>query len=121
MNDMGKILHGLAQRTADGKLKWRRTVKDTEFVTAIDKIAVAVRELDKGTAVTPARYQLEIFGEEGSTAEVVETPDEFKRLPGGTTPTDDPSRQLEHLYVLARRSALNTQATLDKLAKALEA
>ena len=121
MNDLGKILRGLAQRTTDGKLKWRRTVKDTEFVTAIDKIAVAVRELDKGTAVTPARYQLEIFGEEGSTAEVVETPAQFDRLLGDTTPTTNLSRQLERLYVLARRSALNTEATLEKLAKALEA
>ena len=120
MNEIGKILHGLAQRTDDGKLKWRRTVKDTEFVAAIDTIAVAIRQLGKGAIGIPGRYQLEIFNEEGSTAEVVETPEKLGRPVGDTAATSDQSRQLEHLYVLARRSALNTQATLDRLVKALE-
>ena len=120
MNEMGKILHGLAQRTDDGKLKWRRTVKDTEFVAAIDTIAITIRQLGKGAVGFPGRYQIEIYNEEGSTAEIVETPDEFGLLLGDTTATADQSRQLEHLYVLARRSALNTQATLDRLVKALE-
>lgn len=120
MNEMGKILHGLAQRTDDGKLKWRSTVKDTEFVAAIDTIAVVVRQLNKGAVGIPGRYQLEIYNEEGSTAEVVETPGKPGRPVDDTAATADQSRQMEHLYVLARRSALNTQATLEKLAKALE-
>ena len=119
MNEMGKILDGLTQRTDAGKLKWRRTVRDTDFVAAIDTIAVVVRQLHKGTLDIPARYQIEIYNEAGATAEVLETPTKSGRPVGDTTLTPEQSRQVEHLYVLARRSGLNTQATLDKLVKAL--
>ena len=62
MNELDKILEGLVQRTADGKLKWNRTVEDRQFVTSIDAISVALRELSGAHFTTPARHRLEILG-----------------------------------------------------------
>lgn len=119
MNELNQILAGLTQRTAAGSLKWKRTMASHEFVTSIDAISVVVRRLDEGSLTAIARYQLEILNDEGSTVEVLESNDVLGNIPDDRCATDEQALQLERLYVLARRSALNTQATLEKLAKAL--
>ena len=103
MIELGPILEGLIQRTTEGKLKWSRTVPHDRFVTSVDAIAIVI-QVDLG-----GRYSLEILNEAGETAESLEYLDT----------TDEQNRQLARLFVLARRSALNTEATLQKLAKAL--
>ena len=103
MIELGPILEGLIQRTTEGKLKWSRTVPHDRFVTSVDTIAVVI-QVDLG-----GRYSLEILNEAGETAESLEYRDA----------TAEQGLQLGRLFVLARRSALNTEATLQKLAKAL--
>ena len=120
MSDLDKILEGLVRRTDDGKLKWRRSVASNEFVTSIDTISVVIRDLSKSSIFGSGRHQLAILDDRGDAVEVLETDDAFKPVPSAQRPTPDQVTQLAHLYELARRSALNTQATLEKLAKALE-
>ena len=121
MSEMDQILEGLIRQTDDGKLRWRPSVTKDTFVTSVDAIAVVVRELSTGKYFAPARHQLEIFNDEGHTAEVLETSYKFAAVPNESDAAHEQALRLRHLHQLARRSALNTQATLAKLAKALEA
>ena len=120
MNQLDKILEGLVRRTADGKLQWKRTVADNEFVTSVDAIGIVVRELGRNSLGFPHRRQLEITDVNGATVEVMETSGGMVRAPNDRRESDERARQLKELYQMARRSALDTQATLEKLAKALE-
>ena len=104
MIELGPILEGLIERTTEGKLKWSRTVPHDRFVTSVDAISIVVQE-SLGTS-----YILEILNEGGETVETLDN-----RLA-----TTEQRAQVERLFVLARRSALNSELTLQKLAKALE-
>ena len=120
MNELEKILEGLVRRTNDGKLQWKRTVADNEFVTSVDAIGIVVRELGRNSLGFPLRRQLEIADENGATVEVIETGGGMVGVPNDRRESDERARQLKQLYEMARRSALNTQATLEKLAKFLD-
>ena len=107
MIGLGQILTGLVQRTAEGKLKWNRSVSVDRFVTSLDAISIVVMET---TGFHGVIYSLDILDEMGQTIET---------LSYGDT-TEEQDRELERLFVLARRSAHNIDVTLEKLAKALE-
>ena len=104
MIELSPILEGLIQRTTEGKLKWSRTVPHDRFVTSVDAIAIVI-QVDSGD-----HYSLEILNEDGETVESLNYRDT----------TGEQDEQLARLYVLARRLALNSDATLQKLAKSLE-
>jgi hypothetical protein len=106
MIELSQILSGLVQRTAEGKLKWTRSVQNGRFVASVDAISVTVSE----DADFSFRYRLNILDESGETVESLRYEDT----------TSEQDEQLARLYVLARRSALNINATLEKLAKGLE-
>jgi hypothetical protein len=113
MNELDRILDGLIQRTFDGKLKWSRAVSDDQFATSVDTISVLIGKssrLQRGVADQP---RLEIYNERGDLAEVMQ----FDRPSTGEM---GQIQRLNQLHGLARRSALDTQTTLEKLAKALE-
>ena len=114
MIELGQILAGLVQRTAEGKLKWRRTVQDDRFVTSVDAISIVIVELhgyfDADLNLAPTTHRLDIYDESG---EIVES---F----GDQDTNEEEDKQLARLYVLARRSALNIDSTLEKIAKALD-
>lgn len=112
MSELDHILERLIQRTADGRLKWRKAVQDDQFVTSVDTISVVIRDLRGATGYTSLGHRMEIMNENGETVEVLDV---------NSRPTVEQDEQLERLFTLARRSALNTQATLEKLAKALGA
>ena len=121
MSDWDKILSGLVRRTNDGKLGWSRSITDNEFVTSIETISVVVRDTSKGAIFGSGRYQLAILDDEDEAVAVLEVNDTLRLVPDDRDATPEQASQLAHLFELARRSALNTQATLEKLAKALEA
>ena len=117
-----QILEGLIRRTDAAKLRWLSSVEDDAFLASVDAITVVVTELSKGGFGSHfARYQLQILNDNGDTVAVVETNDEFGMVPEDRRATLKQTHQMNRLHQLARRSALNTQATLEKLAKALEA
>ena len=103
MTELGQILEGLVQRTTEGKLKWSRGVETDRFVASVDAISIVIAETRRLT------HRLDILDESGQTVESLDYRDT----------TREQNEQLARLYVLARRSALNTEATLQKLAKAL--
>ena len=111
MIDLDQILERLIQRTGDGKLKWSPTVGRDQFVTSVDTISVVVCEIVTRGNFPITSYRLDIFNEAGDTIEVLRSTNEGSKR----------TQRLEHLHTLARRSALDTQSTLEKLAKALEA
>lgn len=110
MIELDQILDGLIQRTTDGKLNWRSSIHDDQFVASVDAISVVVRESPGRGIDADPNYRFEILDENGRTVEVLYS----------STVTAQQDRQLEQLFTLARRSALNTDAVLQKLAAALE-
>ena len=107
MIELDQILTGLVLRTAEGKVKWTRTVQDNRLATSVGAISVVIMQ-DSDPPIV--RYTLDILDESG---EIVES----LTYQETTTEQDD---ELARLYVLARRSALNVDATLERLAKALD-
>lgn len=104
MIELGQILSGLVQRTAEGKLKWTGAVEDGRFVTLVDAISVTIAE--DGSFY----YRLDILDESGEAVESF----------GSRDTTDKEDEELARLYVLARRSAHDVDSILEKLAKGLE-
>ena len=121
MNEIDKIVAGLVRRTEDGNLRWRHSVERNEFVTSVDAIGVVVRGSSKGALLVPSFDRLAILDERGLTIQVIATDTGYDRTQGDTLATDEQTRQLRRLYDLARRHALDPDATLEKLVKALEA
>ena len=108
MIGLDHILDGLIRRTTDGTLKWRRSVRDNQFVASVDAISVVIQESDQGRIYPD--YRLEILDESGQTVEVLHHDNS----------TEEQDGQMERLFVLARRSALNIDSVLQKLAESLE-
>ena len=108
MIELGQILDGLIRRTTDGKLKWRPSVREDQFVASVDAISIVIQELPSRGA--DLNYRLEILDENGRTVEVL-------HYDNSSTEQD---KQMENLFILARRSALNIDSVLQKLAEALE-
>ena len=106
MIELDQILTGLVQRTEEGRLKWSRSPHDDQFVTSVETISIVIIEFD----ARDNNYRLDIHDETGQTVESLGYQD--------TSPEQD--RTLARLYVLARRSAFDIDATLEKLAKGLE-
>lgn len=104
MIELGQILSGLVQRTAEGKLKWTKSVQNGRYIASVDVISVTITE------ERPLRYRLDILDESGETVESL----------GYNDTTEEQDEELERLYVLARRSAHDLDSVLEKLAKGLE-
>ncbi len=107
MIELGQIVSGLVQRTAEGKLKWTRSVQDGRFVASVDAISITIGEEEGRFS---SGYRLDILDETGATVESL-------RYDETTTEQDE---ELARLYVLARRSAYDIDSLLEKLAKGLE-
>ena len=80
------------------------------FVASVDVISVAIVDTGWVPEASYQTYRLDILDEFGDLVESLGYQD--------TTGAQD--RQLARLYVLARRSALNVDSVLEKLAKGLE-
>ena len=109
MIGLEQVLTGLVRRTTEGKLRWSRTIQDDRFATSVDAISVVIVQ----TLVDPYRgneYRLDIVDESGEVVESL----------GPEDTTVEQYGELERLFVLARRSALNIDSILQKLAEALE-
>lgn len=104
MIELGQILSGLVQRTAEGKLKWTGAAEDGQFVASVDAISVTIAQ--DGDFF----HRLDILDESGEIVESL----------GYQDTSDGQDEELERLYVLARRSAHDVNSVLEKLAKGLE-
>ena len=104
MIELGQILDGLIQRTTEGKLKWSRAVQNGKYTAAVDAISVEIVE------IADPSYRLDILDESGEIVESLNYQE--------TTIEQD--QQLVRLYMLARRSALDIDSVLEKLAKGLQ-
>ena len=104
MIELGQILSGMVQRTADGKLKWARSDEDGRFVVSVNAISVTIAQDGEFF------HRLDILDESG---EIVES-----YVYNDTSTAEDD--ELARLYVLARRSAHDVESVLEKLAKGLE-
>ena len=121
MTDMDKIMDGLIRRTEDGTLKWDTGETSDEFVVRVDPILVRLRRFEPDDFATEDRYRLDILDHRDATVAALETNDPFGFVPNERRATDEQARRLDRLFVLVRRSVLNTQAVLEKLADALGA
>ena len=108
MINLSQILDGLVRRTDEGRLNWSRAVQEGRFVTSVDAISVVISEIRLSGSDT--RYRLDILDESGQTVESLTYDDSNL----------EQDEQMAHLYVLARRAALNIDSTLEKLARGLD-
>ena len=106
MTNLSQILTGVVQRTEEGKLKWSLGAENDEFVASVDAISIVINATGRARNV----HRLDILDESGETVDSLDY----------NTTTTEQNRELARLYILARRSALDVEATLEKLAKALE-
>jgi hypothetical protein len=120
MSNIARVLEGLINRTHEGKLQWQTTADPDRFLAAVDMIAVVISRLSTGLLLADERYRLEILNDEGTTVEVLETDDAFEMVPSERLPTAEQAQKLIRLFTLARRSDLDTEATLEKLANSLD-
>ena len=107
MIELDQILEGLVQRTTEGKLKWRRGVREGQYVTSVDAISIVVMNDE---FLEPLGYRLEILEESGKTVESLRN----------RHSTAEQGQQLERLHLEAHRSARESDPVLEKLARALE-
>lgn len=116
MSKMSVILKGLVDRTEEGKLTWTSSVSSDEFITSVDTISVVVKSIEN---ILGEMHRLEIQDDKGLTVEVLQTPDRTDPIKRDSDATPEQSQELKRLFVLARRSALDTDSTLEKLANSL--
>ena len=120
MSRMDDILTSLVTRTDEGKLKWKPSVDSETFLTSVDTIGIVVMQIGRNFPLKDERHRLEILNDEGMTVEVLETGDDFGLVPTESLATGEQARNLDRLFTLARCSALESDATLEKLARNLE-
>ena len=121
MTRIDDILLSLIKRTEEKKLKWRTSVDSQVFISAVDTIGIVVRRIGRRNyPVNEEPHQLEILNDEGLTVEVLETGDDFGPVPPERLATGEQTKNLSCLYTLARSSALESDLTLEKLARNLE-
>lgn len=121
MTSMDQIIDRLIQRTEDGTLEWESSNNGDALAVSVDTFSVKLKWLEPDGFPVWERYRLTILNDDGSTVRVLETDDEFGFVSRGRVATPEQAKQMELLFAVARRSVLNVQATLDQLAKALEA
>ena len=117
MNRMSDILDGLINRTEEEKLTWKTSIDENSFITSVDTIGIIVRSLGSGWS---ERHRIEIQNDQGLTVQVLQTP--YYDVDGTETQDDatkEQAEELSRLFALARRSALKTDLTLEKLADSL--
>ena len=120
MDNMERVLKGLLKRTEEGKLKWRTTVDENRFLASVDTIAVAVQRVGPGVKMGSDRFKFEVVNDEGITVESLESQDKYGLVPSERGATTEQEKDIDRLFTLARRSALDSDATLEKLANTLE-
>ncbi len=116
MIELGQVLEGLVQRTEEGKLKWWPSMGSDRYVTSVGAISIAIEGTDPpsvgvlGQVLSNCR--LEILDEAGEIVESLSSLDT----------SDDHSRLMARLHILARRSAKNIDinSVLSRLAEGLE-
>lgn len=120
MDSMGRILKGLLRQTEEGKLQWRTSADGKGFVAAVDAIAVSISSVGLTLLGNSERLRLEVVNEKGITVEALEFADISAFVPQEQRATNEQVGDLKRLFTLARRSALDTNSTLQKLAESLE-
>ena len=108
------ILKKLIERTQEGKIRWSETADPDVFIATVDTIGVIVKRMNWGRSGFES-FKVEILNREGRIAEDLTIDDV-------TTADYNPLGDLiEQLHTLARRSALDAEATLDDLVQELDA
>ena len=113
-------MRGLINRTEEGKLNWQTSVNDDVFFASVDTTGVTIRSLGVEMIVGPERHRLEVLNDNGVTAVVLETPDNYGLVPPENIATAEQAQDMNRLFVLARKSALNIDSTLEKLVTDLD-
>ena len=121
MSVITQVLTGLVNLTDEGKLKWRSTWDLNVFLATVDLIGVIIKPTGGSASNGQREYALEILNNEGVIAEVLATDKDYASNIGARSITDEQRELIIRLFLLARRSALNTEATLSELANGLEA
>ena len=120
MSDINDVLLGLGRRTEESELTWDRTTNPDEFVAAVGDFAITIARVATAGLLSSERFLLQIMDDEGTTVESLESVGGPIHVPSERRATDNQSRLLNELFLLARRSALDVPTALAKIMDRLE-
>ena len=118
MDKMTGILTKLIEKSRDGKITWRDTADKQTFLTMLGETGVSIG-FNNATGV----YELQILDNRGRVIESVSVgyPSLVTNLNLTGPEKVMVAKTLRDLHEIARRSALNIDATLDEIASHLDA
>ena len=119
MIDINDVLNALVTRTAESELSWSRSANTDEFLAVVGENVITIHRVVTSALTSVESFRLRILDDEDSTVESLESSSAFGHIPTERRATEDQSRQLIQLFLLARRSALDVPTTLAKILDAL--
>ena len=115
MSDINNILERLIRRTTDSELTWARSTNPDEFVVAVGDFAITISRVATPGLLSSERFLLQIVDDEGSTVESLESSGRHIHIPSERRATPGQGRQLNEIFLSARRSALDVPTSLAKI------
>ena len=117
MDKMTEIMTKLIEKSRDGKITWRDTAGKQKFLTMLGETGVAI-DHDSVTGV----YELQVVDNRGRVIESVSSGyGAYEISLREASRRKEMIENMKDLHEIARRSALNIDATLDKLSIHLDA
>lgn len=111
-----KLIQLLTEKTDDKKLKWEITADSNKYLTSLPEYNVIVTEEIAGYKLTITDRWDDLI-EEVWDEDLEETELES---PIATALRKNPHEQMKILFILARRSARNTDEAIDEIISTLE-
>ena len=114
------LVGALLQKTGEGKVSWKPTVNDGEFLAGFKRYVVSIRQDSLRFEGEPSQehlIELSLLNRAGKVME--EWASSAQGSISGPSLSDD-YEYLYELFKLARRSAYNVEEGLDSLLKELE-
>ena len=118
---LSHLVGALLQKTREGKVSWKPTVNDGEFLAGFKRYVVSIRQDSLRFEGDPSQehlIELSLLNQDGKVMETKASSSGQGSIWGSSL--SDDYENLHGLFVLARRSAHNVEEGLDSLLKELE-
>ena len=115
MPELDQIMEALTKQTRAGTYKWSPSADSGVFVTSVGANSLIVRQVSDNSELVRDRHRLDILNKEGETVETIETTYVFEWA-DYESDNDRRNELLAALYTEARRSALESETTLNEIA-----
>ena len=119
---LSHLVGALLQKTGEGKVSWKPTVNDDEFLAGFKRYVVSIRQdflrFEDDPSQQEHLIELSLLNQDGKVMETKTSSSEQGSIWGPGL--SDDYKNMHELFILARRSAHNVEEGLDSLLKELE-